>query len=444
MLKWQDIFAGRLTKPDENGDQHRQSYAQVLRPVQEMYRSLLIAADERLRYKARVYMTLVSVGVACTMLAFTPIGWMAQAMGVSALRLNSSSIVKWRMPSIANLLQGSNDDFRERVNLGTEAAAQLSVMYGSGIAGGYSDDLGRLAKDFTDELVTKVIEARSHLPAADPADICGTFDSQDHQKICLKIQALLIKGAKPNVVALQQAEIDRKKGLMAKMQTKALDEKTCSKIATSGFYGATDDYKYTPLVFVDAKPRAAASEEMNSVRMSWQGLNGVNPDSNALIRFSGRTINHLKAFWNGGFTEPKESLGLIQVKSLRELLSHRAAGSCAPIPMAIYELNGKTTRYLVSTLISEGNTVSAALFALYDLSAAGVDDRGIVRIETAKLTSAGNIANGAGRPEDVGSTQLNQTFVEIGRELKEEELFVDVAAPTSKDTAFLSSLIQPK
>ena len=405
MLNWQKIFAGGLTKPDENGGQHRQSYAQVLRPIQEMHRKLLASSDAKLRYKTKVYMTLVSVTVAGVVLVFTPIGWTAQAFAASALHLNSADVIKLRIPSIANLVGPSEDGFQERVNQGTEAAAQLSVMYGSGIAGDYSDDLGLLAKEFTDALVTDVIEARAQLPAPNPTDVCGTFrsqdgqDGQDNQKTCQQIQALLIKGIRPNVAALQQAEIERKKGLLAKFHTKVLDEKTCSKIATSGFFAATDDYKYTPLVFVEARPRALASEAMNSVRMSWQGLNGISADSNVLVRFANHTINRAKAFWNGGFTESQESLGLVQVKSLRELLSHRSAKSCAPIPMAIYELDGKTTRYLVSTLISEGNTVSAALFALYDLSPAGVDDRGVVRIQTAKLVDASNIANGAGRPE---------------------------------------------
>lgn len=411
MLNWQKIFAGGLTKPDENGGQHRQSYAQVLRPIQEMHRKLLASSDAKLRYKTKVYMTLVSVTVAGVVLGFTPVGWTAQALAASALHLNSADVIKLRLPSIANLVGPSEDGFRERVNQGTEAAAQLAVLYGAGIAGEYRDDLVKLTGKYSVNQVAEVAlaidQARStSRPGIEPGSVCRAQDLA-----CLKIEPRLLQGDDPKTLVANGEDVSRVLEVLAKGRTAAVSKDTCSRVAAKGFYGYTPLFRYNPLVYVTALSRKDAAAALNAVKDSWV---------------------------KGSFDAGKSKVG-----SLRELLTHRLPGSCDPLPIAVYELDGKTTSYLVSALISEGTQVGAALFMLYDLDAAGVTDRGMLRIQTANLQNQENLTNQPGRPEEVGAPQVVQTYAEILKQMKRENLSIDISTVNSNDVALLSSLIQP-
>jgi len=182
-------------------------------------------------------------------------------------------------------------------------------------------------------------------------------------------------------------------------------------VAAKGFYGYTPLFRYNPLVYVTALSRKDAAEALNALQDNWV---------------------------KGSFDAGKSKVG-----SLRELLTHRLPGSCDPLPIAVYELDGKTTSYLVSALISEGTQVGAALFILYDLDAAGVSDRGMLRIQTANLQNQANLTNQPGRPEEVGAPQVVQTYTEILKQMKRENLSIDISTVNSKDVALLSSLIQP-
>lgn len=424
MLNWQKIFSGGLTKPDENGVQHRQSYKQVLRPIEEMYLKLLRSADAMLRHKTSVYMTLVSATVAGSFLVFTPFGWALQGAVLSSLHLgNRNDVIQVRFPSIVSLLgttASNSKSFNERVDQGMRAAAEVAAMYGAGIAGNYSGDLARLSGKFPAEQIAQVamaIDRTAADPTAETASVCRTTEdsSGTMDAGCLKIEGMLRQGTAASMLVAKPDEISRIVEVLSKGRTSSISKDTCAKLSASGFYGAKSILHYSPLVYVTASPRADISPKLNTIRKQWQADD----------------LDMAKA-------------GATKVSTLRELFSHRLAGSCDPLQITFFDLDGKTTRYLVSVLVAEGQSVGTALFMLYDLDAAGVKDRGMVRLQTANLVNRGNLANDSGRAEEIGAPQAAQTYSEIAKQMGREGLSVDIESPNSKDVGFLSALIQPK
>ena len=141
--------------------------------------------------------------------------------------------------------------------------------------------------------------------------------------------------------------------------------------------------------------------------------------------------------WQKGMVD-NEALKAASVSSLRELFSHRTAGSCQPMPIAAYKLDGKTTQYLVSVLVAGDNTVGASLYMAYDLDPLGVKDRGFKRLKARDLANP----EGIDGVESVMSLEAQGTYAAIAKELKREGMAIDESK--NPDLAAQSAAIQPK
>lgn len=78
-----------------------------------------------------------------------------------------------------------------------------------------------------------------------------------------------------------------------------------------------------------------------------------------------KTIRDFEKSWASG-ESPNSIPGAVQVGSAGELSQHRAANTCAPLPVAVYHINGSSLKYLVSVLSQNPSGVSVSLYGLVD------------------------------------------------------------------------------
>lgn len=145
----------------------------------------------------------------------------------------------------------------------------------------------------------------------------------------------------------------------------------------------------------------------------------------------------VRSAWNKSlFDEAQLKSGT--VGTVRELFSHHTSGSCEPLPIAVYKLDGKSTKYLISILVADKHAVGAALYMAYDLNSLGVKDRGLKRLKYRDLTNPSEIDG----VEEVMSLQAQGTYAEIAKQMKREGMAID--ASKNPDLAAKSAAIQPK
>lgn len=402
MLKWQQIFAGELERPGPDGKHRRQSVTDVLSPLGRLIREGLASENEQVMYRKRVYVTLTCVGLVGAVLVFTPIGTALQA------QVGIRSPLLLTMPSLASLFTPSESAAQASAELALKTSEQLDLLYGAGLTGDYSADLSVLAGNrYPQQLVARVVNAQQQDKAAIVYGFARKQVCEPGEAACEAIVKAIADGAKPGDLVVTQEAIAEKVSLIREKGKAALSTETCDAWAKGGFYGQHKVLKFSPYVYATA----LTSEELQT------------------------TTKGIRAAWTSNKVD-QDLLKAGSVDSLRELLSHHRKGSCEPLPVAVYKLDGKTTTYLISILQAGNNKVGAALYMAYDLASLGVKDRGIKRLKTRDLQQLPDEA------QEVSPLQAQGTYAEIAKQMKQEGLLIDVS--TKPDTAALSAVIQPK
>lgn len=403
MLKWQQIFGGELERPGPDGKHRRQTITDVLRPMGGKIREALAIENGRLMHKTNVYLTLGCVGLVGAFLVFTRPGAAVQS-------LTGFKPVQLSMPSVASLFLPSEGAARDSAALATATSQQLDLLYAAGLTGDYSADLGALTGNrYPQSLVFRVVNAQQQDKAAIVYGFGRKQVCQEGEVACEAILKALASGSNPNDLVISQQAIDDKVAVIREKGKASLSKETCDAWAKGGFYGQHKTLKFSPFVYASALSRAEAKATMSVISTAWQ---------------KGMVDN--------------EALKAASVSSLRELFSHRTAGSCQPMPIAAYKLDGKTSQYLVSVLVAGDNTVGASLYMAYDLNALGVKDRGFKRLKARDLANP----EGIDGVESVMSLEAQGTYAAIAKELKREGMAID--ASKKPDLAAQSAAIQPK
>lgn len=403
MLKWQGIFAGELERPGPNGERRRQSITDVLSPMGRVIRTGMASINEGVMYRKNVYMTLTCVGLVSAFLVVTrPGAHLQAAVGIKP--------ISFSMPSIATLFMPSASAGQESADLAAQTSLQLDLLYAAGLTGDYSSDLAVLTGNrYPQSLVARVVNARQEDKAAVVYGFARKQVCEPGESACEAVVKALNEGANPNDLIVTQDVIDEKVNVIRDKGKASLSPETCDAWAKGGFYGQHKVLKFSPFVYATALSQDEMKVTMTAIQAAWKD-NKVDQD---LLK-SGT------------------------VESLRELLSHHRKGSCEPLPVAFYKLDGKTTTYLVSVLQASNNKVGAALYMAYDLADLDVSDRGIKRLKARDMNNA-NALDGA---DEVVSLQAQGTYAEIAKQMKREGISVDPA--TKPDLAALAAAIQPK
>lgn len=403
MLKWQQIFGGELERPGPDGKHRRQTIADVLKPLGGKIREALAIDNGRLMYRTSVYTTLTCVGLVGALLVFTrPGGAIQNLVGIKPIQIS--------MPSVASLFLPSEGAAQESAALAMASSKQLDLLYAAGLTGDYAADLGVLTGNrHPQSLVARVINAQQQDKAAIVYGYARSKVCDEGEVACEAIVKALASGTNPNDLVVSQQAIDDKIAVIREKGKASLSQETCDAWAKGGFYGQHKVLKFSPFVYAKALSRAEAKASMTAITASWRK----------------------------GLVEADDLKG-VSVSSLRELFSHRTSGSCEPMPIAAYKLDGKTTQYLVSVLVAGDNKVGAALYIAYDLDSLGVKDRGLKRLKARDFAAPGEIDG----VEDVMSLQAQGTYGEIAKEMKREGITID--ASKNPDLAAQSAAIQPK
>lgn len=403
MLKWQQIFGGELERPGPDGKHRRQTIADVLKPLGGKIREALAINNRFLMHKTRVYTTLTCVGMVGAFLFFTRPGAAVQGLvGITPIQLS--------MPSVASLFLPSEEAAQESSSLAMATSQQLDLLYAAGLTGDYSADLGVLTGNrYPQSLVARVVNAQQQDKAAIVYGYARSKVCDEGEVACEAIVKALASGTNPNDLVVSQQAIDDKIAVIRDKGKASLSQETCDAWAKGGFYGQHKVLKFSPFVYAKALSRTEAKASMAAITAGWQK----------------------------GLVEADDLKG-VSVSSLRELFSHRTSQSCEPMPISAYRLDGNTTQYLVSILVSENNKVGAALYIAYDLEALGVKDRGIKRIKSRDLANPSDIDG----VQEVMPLQAQGTFAEIAKDMKREGITID--ASKKPDLAAQSAAIQPK
>lgn len=404
MLKWSQIYAGQIEAPGPDGKHRRQTVTDVLNPVGRLIRETLAQEDKSAMYRKNVYMTLTCVTLIGAVLVCTRFGGVLQAS------VGIKEPIQISMPSIATLFLPSESAGRESAELATQTSLQLDLLYAAGLTGDYSADLSALTGNrYPQQLVARVVNAQQQDKAAIVFGYAREQVCQPGETACESIVKALAEGANPNDLIVTQEVIDEKVALIREKGKASLSQETCDAWAQRGFYGQHQVLKYSPFVYATALSRDEMKVTMAAVKAAWAS-NKVDQD---LLKIG-------------------------SVNSLRELFSHHRKGSCEPLPVAFYKLDGKTTTYLISVLQSSNNGVGAALYMAYDLADLDVKDRGIKRLKARDLPNPDELDG----VQEVISLQAQGTYREIAKQMGREGLSIDPSS--SPDIAALSAAIQPK
>lgn len=408
MLKWQQIFAGELERPGPDGKHRRQTITDVLSPMGRVIREALAHENKSVMYRKSVYMTLTCVGLVGAVLVCTRFGGVLQAS------VGIKEPIQVSMPSIASLFLPSASAGRESAELATKTSLQLDLLYAAGLTGDYSSDLGALmGRRYSEELVGRVVTAMQMAKDTDKAAEVFGYERvpacQPDEIECQEIVKAIEGGAKKEDLFFSTDAVVERVALIRKQGVKTVPQDICDRWAKNGFYGQQKVLMYNPFVYATALSRDEMKVAMAAAKAAWASNN----------------VDH-------------ELLKAGSVDSLRELFSHHRKGSCEPLPVAFYKLDGNTTTYLISVLQSNSNVIGAALYMAYDLADLDVKDRGIKRLKARDLPNPDELDG----VQEVISLQAQGTYREIAKQMRREGLSIDPS--TNPDIAALSAAIQPK
>lgn len=399
----ESIYAGRLERPGPDGKYHRVSVADVVRPLGTLIREALGIEDSMVMFKKNVYMSLICVGLVGAFLVTTRAGGAVQQM----LGMRPTQVP---MPSFASLLQPSEDAPQKSLEVANQTSLQLNFLHAAGLTGDYTRDLSLLlGARYPASLVDRAIKGQRPDKASAVFGYGQVPTCKEGEADCEAVQQALANGAKPEDLVVSQQAIDGKVLEVRSMGKGSLSQPTCDAWAKGGFYGQHKTLKFSPFVYANAMSRDEAKAVMTAINQAWKS----------------------------GLIDP-EMMKRASVNSLRELFSHRREGSCVPLPVTVYELDGASTKYLVSILVSGANKVGAALYMAYDLDDLGVQERGLKRLKERDLSDPASIDGVA----EVMSFSAQGTLQDISRQMKREGMSIDPS--TKPDLAAQSAAIQPK